>query len=106
MKRSNQLSFTLIFLTLATLFSGCSTRGVLAVGSDKTLPKITKIKYLVGKSSVGFEWPAIRDSRVKGIKVYRSRPQSGDRQKYNRIATIDDRYATHFVDRKVSSSKV
>jgi len=106
MKRSNQLSYMLISLMLATLFSGCSTRGVLAVGSDKTLPKITKIKYLVGKSSIGFEWPAIKDSRVKGIKVYRSTPQSGDQQKYKRIATIDDRYATHYVDRRVAPSKV
>lgn len=102
MRRLTQLRYIVISLMLVTLFNGCTTRGVLAVSSDKTLPKIGKVKYLVGKSSVGFEWASIKDARVKGIRVYRSVPQSTSDQKFERIATIDDRYATHFVDRRVA----
>jgi len=90
---------------LTILFSGCSTQGILAIGSDKTLPKIIQVKYIVGKSSVGFEWPAIKDSRVTGIKIYRAIPQGNKDQRYTKIATIDDRYATHFVDRNIASNQ-
>jgi len=77
----------------------------LAIGSDKTLPRISHLKHIVGKSSVGFEWSAIQDSRVKGIKVYRGIPQHTKNQKYTKIATIDDRYATHFVDRNIAANQ-
>lgn len=106
MKRLNLLSFMSILLALSTLFSGCSTHGVLAMGSDKTLPKITQVKYMVDKCSVGFEWYPIKDSRVKGIKVYRTIPQKTAEQRYTKIATIDDRYATHFVDSEVSPNQI
>jgi len=96
----------LIYLGIVLLaLSGCSTQGILAIGSDKTLPRITQINYLVGKSSVGFEWPAIKDNRVKGIKVYRAIPQNTKNQRYSIIATIDDRYATHFVDRHIAPNQ-
>jgi len=95
-------------IALATLAlwssTGCSTYGVLALKSDKTLPKITSVKSIVSKNSVGFEWSAIKNPRVKGIKVYRSIPTGGSEQKYKNIATIADRYATHFVDKNIASN--
>ncbi len=105
MKRFNRYSSSIVLLLLTALLSGCATQGILAIGSDKTLEKITKIKYIVGKSSVGFEWPAIKDSRVKGIKVYRAIPQHTKDQRYTKIASIDDRYATHFVDRNIAPNQ-
>jgi len=105
MKRFNKISFKSILWMLTILLSGCSTQGILAIGSDKTLPKITQVKHIVGKSSVGFEWPAIKDSRVKGIKIYRAIPQSTKDQRYTKIATIDDRYTTHFVDRRITPNQ-
>jgi len=105
MTRFKKSVFISILWMLTILFSGCSTQGILAIGSDETLPKITQVKYIVGKSSVGFEWPAIKDSRVKGIKVYRAIPQNTADQRYTKIATIDDRYATHFVDRKIAPNQ-
>jgi len=105
MKRSRKAICTIALLLSAILFSGCATQGILAIGSDKTLPRITNVKHIVGKSSVGFEWPAIKDSRVKGIKIYRAIPQSTKDQKYTKIASIDDRYATHFVDRSITSNQ-
>jgi len=105
MKRSYQSVYLPVLILLSLVFSGCATQGILAIGSDKTLPKITQIKYIVGKSSVGFEWPAITDSRVKGIKIYRAIPQNTTEQRYTKIASIDDRYTTHFVDRNVASAQ-
>ncbi len=95
----------ILALSSAVFLGGCATQGMLAVGTDKSLPKITKVKHLVSKSSVGFEWPPIKDSRVKGIKVYRAIPQNTKDQRYTKIATIDDRYATHFVDRKIKPNQ-
>lgn len=105
MKRYRKHIFSTALLTLIVLFSGCSTEGILAIGTDKTLPKIRGVKYIVSKSSVGFEWQAIKDSRVKGIKVYRAIPQNTKNQRYTKIASIDDRYATHFVDRNIAPNQ-
>ncbi len=105
MKRYNRHILQTALFLLAIGLSGCATQGILAIGSDKTLPRITHVKHIVGKSSVGFEWPAIKDSRVKGIKVYRAIPQNTKDQRYTKIASIDDRYATHFVDRDIASNQ-
>ena len=105
MRRFVRSGYLAVLWMLSLLLSGCASQGILAIGSDKTLPRITQIKYLVGKSSVGFEWPAIKDSRVQGIKVYRAIPQNTKDQRYTKIATIDDRYATHFVDRHITPNQ-
>jgi len=105
MKRYSSILCLPILGMLSIALSGCATQGMLAVGNDATLPKITQVKHIVTKSSVGFEWPAIRDSRVIGIKVYRAIPQNTRDQKYTKIASIDDRYATHFVDRNIAPNQ-
>ncbi|NKQ40390.1 MAG: hypothetical protein HF962_02340 [Sulfurovum sp.] len=105
MQRYKKIGFLTVLWILSILLSGCSTQGMLAVGSDKTLPRITQVKHIVSKSSVGFEWSAIKDNRVKGIKVYRAIPQNTKDQRYTKIATISNRYATHFVDKKIVSNQ-
>jgi fibronectin type 3 domain-containing protein len=105
MKRFNQTIYLVISLTTMLILSSCGTQGMLAIGSDKTLPKITQVKHIVSRSSVGFEWPAIKDSRVQGIKVYRTIPQNTKDQRYTKIASIDDRYATHYVDRDIVANQ-
>jgi len=105
MKRFSKYIYATALLPLAILLSGCATQGILAIGSDDTLPKIIEVKHIVGKSSVGFEWPAIKDTRVDGIKVYRAIPQNTKDQRYTKIASIDDRYATHFVDRGIAPNQ-
>jgi len=101
------LSLTLL---AAGLFSGLFVQGctdpqsLITVSTDKSLPRITDVKVLVEKSSVGFEWPAIKDARVKGINVYRATATRGTKQKFVKIATIGDRFATHYVDRSIQPS--
>jgi fibronectin type 3 domain-containing protein len=84
------------------ILQGCTDpQSLISVSNDSTLPRITQVKVLVEKSSVGFEWPAIHDERVKGINVYRAEAVQGTQQKFVKIATIGDRFATHYVDRTI-----
>ncbi len=102
MRRYQKSIYEIFLILLLLLLSGCSTEGLMAIGSDKTLPKITEVKHMVSKGAVGFEWPAITDNRVEGIKVYRAIPELAKKdQKFIKITTIGDRYRTHFVDKSV-----
>ena len=105
MKRFSLMRYVAALLTVFFV-SGCiDPQSLVTLGTDKTLPAITQVNVLVEKSSVGFEWPAIKDSRVKGINVYRAMPTSGRSQRFVRIATISDHYATHYVDRHIQPSR-
>ncbi len=85
------------------VFSGCQngpktpTKPVI----DTSLPTPTGIKVLSDMTEIGFEWTPNYNERVKGYYIYRSTPneQSG---KLHRIATINDRYSSHFVDTKLT----
>ncbi len=105
MKRFSLMPFTAALLT-AFLFNGCvDPQSLLTVSIDKTLPTIRNVNVLVEKSSVGFEWPAIRDSRVKGINIYRATPDAGRTQRFVKIAAIGDPFATHYVDRNIEPNR-
>ena len=93
----------LISLSVLILFvSGCSDepqppkKPVI----DQTLPKLTDMKFLSDITEVGFEWKPSFDERVSGYYIYRSNPevQNG---KLERIATIKDKYSSHYVDTKL-----
>ena len=93
-------------LWMMFLTSGCNNlQSLVTVGVDESLPAIRDVKVLVEKSSVGFEWPAIKDSKVKGINVYRAVPSKGTKQKFYKIATIADHFATHYVDRAIQPNQ-
>jgi len=95
-----------IVLILMFLFSGCANlQSLVTIGTDKTLPTIQQVNVLVEKSSVGFEWPAIRDKRVKGINIYRAEPGDLRQQKFTRIASLGGNYATHYVDKSIKPDK-
>jgi fibronectin type 3 domain-containing protein len=85
---------------------GCvDPQSLVTVGVDESLPAIRQVNVLVEKSSVGFEWPAIKDPKAKGINVYRATPSKGKKQKFYKIATIDDHFATHYVDRTIQPNR-
>jgi fibronectin type 3 domain-containing protein len=86
------------------LFSGCTSQveSITALQIDPSLPKIHNVKTAVDKSSIGFEWDLIKDSRVKGIDVYRAVSTGSKEETFNKIATIGNRYATHFVDTDIT----
>jgi fibronectin type 3 domain-containing protein len=100
--RSFSLSLFAAALLSGFALQGCTDpQSLITIRTDSSLPRITQVNVLVEKSSVGFEWPAIKDARVKGINVYRAEAARGAKQKFVKIATIGDRFATHYVDRTI-----
>ncbi len=109
MKRLYRISYLASSIAALALFSGCAdtignlggVTSIAAVNTDPSLPTLHGIKTVVDRTSVGFEWQPIQDKRVKGIMVYRARAIGGATESYTKIATIANRYATHFVDTKI-----
>lgn len=64
---------------------------------DASLPQVDALRTLSGATEVGFEWTPIYDERVDGYYLYR---MSGNQPK--RIATIKDKYSSHYVDTKLA----
>lgn len=94
------------FLLALLLLEGCTTTsGMTTMGTDISLPQVKGVKYLVDKGSVGFEWPMIKDPKIKGIKIYRTISNGQTVQKYTHIGTVSSRYATHYVDRTVQPNR-
>jgi fibronectin type 3 domain-containing protein len=89
-------------LSLIT-FNGCgAVKGLMTYGTDPSLNTIEQVHALPRMNSVGFEWKKIEDHRIHGINIYRS-DASQERQGFKRIGTVDNRYATHFVDTHVNA---
>ncbi len=86
-----------VFLLTQLLISSAN-----AFFSDVTLPVIHNVKKVVGRSSVGFEWPSLaKYPRVTGVNIYRAKAKPGINQVYIKIATVPNRFATHFVDTNI-----
>ncbi len=95
------------FLTVSlVVFSGCGgiepTPKKEAV-IDTTLPvvELTKNGVIADMNALGFEWKNITDPRVKGVYVYKSK-QNIKNEKPTYYATVNNRYATHFVDNAIT----
>jgi len=105
MKQWKSTLLSIALLSVSALFEGCSdTVGSLtsmtAIKTDLSMPTIQNVKTVVDKTSIGFEWQPVKDKRVEGIDIYRGIPTGGT-QKMKKIATIGNRYATHYVDTEV-----
>jgi fibronectin type 3 domain-containing protein len=64
------------------------------------LPTVESIKTLSSMTTVGFEWKMVPSSQIVGYRLYRMEP-SATEKRLRRVAQIDDRYASHFVDVKL-----
>ena len=93
---------TLILWALSLLiFNGCgAVKGLMTYGTDSSLNGIKGVHALPKMNSVGFEWQKIEDQRIHGINIYRADLSVGHGN-FERIGTIGNRYATHFVDTHV-----
>ncbi|SFV74805.1 Putative fibronectin domain-containing lipoprotein [hydrothermal vent metagenome] len=92
------------------MFDGCNNLTVPLpeknVPLDKTLPTITLTKHGVkaDMNAIALEWKPIDDKRVKGVYIYKHSPQDKDQNTHILYKTIDNRFATHFVDTQVKPS--
>ncbi len=64
---------------------------------DRNLPVVTQLRTLSDMDEVGLEWNPVHQEHIKGYHIYRS---SGSKDMV-RIKTINDRYASHFADKKL-----
>lgn len=101
MKRS--LTYALSISLALNLLTGCAPQPKAAkvITTDNTLPVVSLNGSLSDITSTAFEWKPVQDPRVIGYNIYRSTPGSQD-AKLARIATIDSRFATHYVDRDLT----
>jgi fibronectin type 3 domain-containing protein len=93
-------------IAVSPFLSGCAqaigeVTSLTAVKTDPSMPTLKGVKTVVDRSSVGFEWKPITDKRVEGIDIYRAVATGGREIKYTKIATIPNRYTTHYVDTTV-----
>jgi len=103
MKTFYRAVWALSLIGVSLIVSGCAqaigeVTSLTAVKTDPSMPTIKGVKTVVDKTGVGFEWQPITDKRVEGIEVYRAIPTGGREEKYTKIATIPNRYTTHYVD--------
>ncbi len=96
------LKVVLLSIVSILIFSGCQTTPAVPKKPkiDPSLPTVVGIKALSDITEIGFEWTPKYDERVQGYYVYRSNPAE-QTNKLHRVATINDRYSSHFVDTKL-----
>ncbi len=83
---------------------GCvNTPDVSRVVIDHNMPQVKNLKSLSGITQIGLEWKPIYDEQIKGYYIYRGQEGKGQLQ---RIATIEDRYASHYLDEKLKPQTV
>jgi len=95
----SSIRYALSISLALSLFSGCAPQPApqKTVTIDSTLPVPTMNGFIADITSAAFEWKPIDDPRIQGYYVYRNTP-GGEDPKLHRIATIESRFATHFVD--------
>ncbi len=101
------LSSSLI-VSLILILSGCGAKPKPKDGAvvDSTLPEIilTQNGTQSTMNSIALEWKAIVDKRVQGIYIFKKANDSDEDTKNDFLATIDNRFSTHFFDDDVNSN--
>ncbi len=68
---------------------------------DLSLPTVTKIRTLSDIKSIALEWTPVYDERIEGYYLYR-----GQGSKLKRIAKIEDRYRSHYLDKNLKPDTI
>lgn len=91
----------ILLIGSVVLFSGCEKNLDVAQTPkvQESLPQVDAsfIKTIPDYESVALEWKAITNEFVKGYHIYRADMQI-DGLKYKRVASVKNKYATHYVD--------
>lgn len=99
--RRFHLSICLESLTL--LFSACSVAELTTPKQtqlNESLPKVQSLKSISDLSNVAFEWEPLYSENIQGFYLYRS---SEKEPQMKLVATIKDKFQTHYVDTKLES---
>ena len=97
-----KLILSLFSILLIVWISGCQniTPQPKKVVIDPSMPTVKGIKTLSDMTEIAFEWEPVYNDAIIGYYIYRSNPLKKD-GKLHKIATIDDRYVSHYVDTKL-----
>ncbi len=86
---------------MGILTTGCQFNNNLdkPLKSDKSLKTVNKINSLPDTTAVAFEWDLVKDN-IAGYNIYRKEisDESNLSGKLERIAVIEDKYSSHYVD--------
>lgn len=99
--RRFHLSICLASLTL--LFNACSVAELTTPKQtqlNESLPKVQSLKSISDLSNVAFEWEPLYSENIQGFYLYRS---SEKEPQMKLVATIKDKFQTHYVDTKLES---
>ena len=100
---NKKLLYSISLIALITLFSGCTKQLSTAEKPkiDPNLPVVDSnyIKMIPDIKSVALEWKSIDVVGAKGYYLIRSDIQEGG--SFKRVATIDNKYTTHYLDKKL-----
>ncbi len=100
---------SILLIASIILTSGCETKnlpiGINKPKVDESLPVVdaATIKTIPDMTSIALEWKSINMPEVKGYYIYRSDIQK-DGQKLQRVATIDSKYTSHYLDKELEPS--
>jgi fibronectin type 3 domain-containing protein len=65
------------------------------------MPRVAELKTLSDITEIGLEWSPVHDLRVEGYYIYRAEADNNTGS-LDRVAIINDRYISHYVDTKLS----
>ena len=98
----NKFTKSVLPVIFIALFSGCGqeVQTPLKPQIDSTLPKVDSksLKYIPDYKAIALEWKKVSSPNIKGYYIYRSNMQL-DGQKFKRVATIQNKYTTHYLDK-------
>ncbi len=104
------LKMGLFGVILVSLLSGCVAKTPSKnAATDESLPVVefSSSGAIVDLNSIALEWKVISDPRVDGYFIYRvdlsQSSQIGSDKNY--LATVDNRFSTHYVDKRIEPSK-
>ncbi len=67
-----------------------------------SMPSVQQVRTLADITNVALEWTPVYNERVQGYYIYRG----SNGKKLERIATIKDRYSSHYLDTKLKPSTI
>lgn len=93
----------IVLFTLLLIFSGCSaSKEAIKPKIDENMPIVEKIKTISDVNSMAFEWQPVKEPRAEGYYLYRG----VDIGTLKRVAKIDDRFSSHFVDKELKPDTI
>ena len=107
MKRLMQISLTAILLLL---LNGCNPSTLVNMNNeqlDPNLPKLDSVRAIPSNTSVAFEWQPMARKGVQGYNIYRTSTNQyvdSSTKELEKIATIHNRFASHYVDTKLQQN--